>query len=187
MQEQTLDSLRNFLLEEVHEVIEAINQRETLNLEEEIGDVFFNLIFLCKVAQKEIGLNFEHVFQRIIDKLIQRNPHVFGQKKQLTRDEVAKQWEEIKATEKQNAIRKSKIDGIPKGLPALAKAQKLLERIEEEESFFSKEKRMSDEEIYGEKLWELTRQIHKRGLNAEQILRKYALQVEEEFKKKEKI
>ncbi len=119
---QTLGSVRRYLIEEAYEVIEAINDEHNENIAEELGDLFFNVVFLCKLGEKEKRLTSRQVLKGVIDKLIRRHPHVFEEKKDMNPEEVVKQWNEIKRTEK--AAAKNPFDSIPKDLPYLVKSTK---------------------------------------------------------------
>lgn len=101
--EQTTRSMRSCLIEETNEVIEAIDHDDNRQMEEELGDLLFNVVFLCRLAEKEGRFNLKDVLQSIIAKLIRRHPHVFGEGKILaTTEEVLKQWKEIKEQEKKS-------------------------------------------------------------------------------------
>ncbi|MCE2983414.1 MAG: MazG family protein [Parachlamydia sp.] len=122
--EQTLESMRNPLIEEAYEVVEAIHLNDKENLQEELGDLFFNVIFLCRLAEKEMRLRLEDVLAGIHEKLVRRHPHVFGEKELSSSKEVLKQWDAIKKEEK-----KGKNQSLPKSLPSLLKAGKLLKQF----------------------------------------------------------
>ena len=123
--EQTLETLKPCLREEVAELLEAMEG----DIEEhkgELGDVLMNLVFQADIREKEGKFNIEDVAYEINEKLIRRHPHVFKKRKEgITTEEVLTNWDEIKKTEKLHENRKSAIDGVPKYLPALSKAQKI--------------------------------------------------------------
>lgn len=123
--EQTLETLKPCLREEVAELLEAMEG----DIEEhkgELGDVLMNLVFQADIREKEGKFNIDDVAYEINEKLIRRHPHVFKKREEgITTEEVLVNWDEIKKTEKLHENRKSAIDGVPKYLPALSKAQKI--------------------------------------------------------------
>ena len=121
--EQTHATLKPHLLEECYELIDAIDDQEDEALLEELGDVLLQVVLHAQMATEEGRFDFDQIGERIADKLVLRHPHVFGENKLSTSDAVLRQWDAIKRSEKQE--RKSIIDGIPRTLPALAKAQKV--------------------------------------------------------------
>ena len=123
---QTHESLRPNMLEEAYEAVEAINKGDILNLREELGDVLLQVLLHSQIASEANEFNIEDVAKELKDKLIHRHPHVFGNAKADTPDEVIKNWEILKQEEKKD--RKSQMDGIPKSLPALVAAQKISKR-----------------------------------------------------------
>jgi len=130
--EQTFASLRRYLLEEAYEVAEAIDSGDLGALREELGDLLLQVVFLSRIAEEERAFDLEQVAQGIVDKLIRRHPHVFGDSDAATTDEALRHWEESKARESSATAdggeRRSKLDGIPRQLPALATAHKLAGR-----------------------------------------------------------
>lgn len=121
---QTVDSIKNNIIEEVYELVEAIEEKNESKIIEEIGDVLLQVVFLSQIKKDEGKFEINQVIDRLMAKLIKRHPHVFGKKKLKTADAVLKQWYEIK----QKETRKSILDGIPKRMPALIRAVKLQER-----------------------------------------------------------
>jgi tetrapyrrole methylase family protein/MazG family protein len=184
--EQTLMSLRTNLLEETTEVIEAIDLNDSHHIEEELGDLCFNVLFLCRIAEKEKHSNMTKVLQGISEKLIRRHPHVFGDAQIDSSDAVIKQWNEIKQKEKGKEHRKSALDGIPKQLPALARAQKIIKKMHKEEFKFPKKERslkdIHDESSLGELLMSIVAEASSKGLDAEHALRKALTHSEKEFR-----
>lgn len=178
--EQTLQSMRSLLVEETYEVIEAIDLDNDRQLEEELGDLLFNIIFLCKLAEKEQRFTLENVLKHIVDKLVRRHPHIFGEGKLKTSEEVLKQWEKIKQTEYQS--RPSALDGIPKDLPTLARAQKMAKKLADQQFILKETRNLSQEELAGEKLWILVQQMVEQGVQAEHALRKRLIQIETDFR-----
>ena len=124
--EQTYATLRNYLLEECYEVVEALDAGDRDGLREELGDLLFQIVFLSRLAKEEGAFTAEDVAAGIAEKMVRRHPHVFGQERAETSAEVLRNWEEIKRKEKGEAeAPRSVLAGIPRGLPALLKAQRL--------------------------------------------------------------
>lgn len=123
--EQTHSSIKQNLVEECYEAVDAIESRDNEALCEELGDLLLQVVFHAQMASEKRRFNFNDVAASIADKLVRRHPHVFGRKKLDTADQVLTQWHEIKKAErgKQKAERKSVLDGVPRHLPALMKAQ----------------------------------------------------------------
>jgi uncharacterized protein YabN with tetrapyrrole methylase and pyrophosphatase domain len=128
--EQGHMSLRFHAVEEVYELLDAIEAGDDHEMIEELGDLLLQVVFHCQLAQERGAFDFETVARHITDKLIRRHPHVFGEKKVKTVDAVWAQWEQIKRAEKHGTrhARPSALDGIPKHLPALLRAEKLVKK-----------------------------------------------------------
>jgi MazG family protein len=128
--EQTHLTLRRHAIEEVYELIDAIEARDDHEMTGELGDLLLQVVFHCQLARERGAFDFEKVAQHLVDKLIRRHPHVFGNVKVKNVDEVWVNWEKIKRAEKAGtkSERKSAFDGIPKHLPALLRAEKLLRK-----------------------------------------------------------
>jgi MazG family protein len=128
--EQTLETLRPFVLEETYEVLEAIDQDDMKALREEIGDLIFEGVLLAQLCDEAGHFTVADSVASIADKLVRRHPHVFGDaSKARTADEVLGRWEEAKARERENAPEGSKpktiLGGVPKTLPALLRAHEM--------------------------------------------------------------
>ena len=122
--EQTYQSLKPYAIEETYEVLEAIDSGNMDKLQEELGDLLLQVVFLAQLAMEQNQFTIDDVVDTICEKLIRRHPHVFGTTKVAGVAGVLENWEKIKQTEKPGE-RPSAIDGIPKDLPALMKAEKL--------------------------------------------------------------
>lgn len=125
--EQTLDSLRPFLVEESYEVIDALARHDVAGHCEELGDLLMQVVFHAALRQREGAFDIDAVVKGISDKLVHRHPHVFAQQAGVeTSAQVLAQWDEIKKAEKaaKGETPKRTLDGIPLG-PALARAQKM--------------------------------------------------------------
>ena len=119
-------SLRPHLLEEMYEVLEALDGGDTRALEEELGDLLMQVVLHAQVAQDAGTFDLDTVSEGIRAKLVHRHPHVFGGVEAETPDEVADNWERIKADERADDA--SALDGVPRAMPALARAQRLTGR-----------------------------------------------------------
>ena len=125
---QTLQTLKEHLVEESHEVLDAIDSGDRKKLCDELGDLLLQVVFQSQVCSEEGAFTFDDVATAISDKLVRRHPHVFGDVKVSGADEVLKNWEQIKKDEKGDRPRPT-LDGIPKSLPALHKAHLVQKRV----------------------------------------------------------
>ncbi len=123
---QTSKSLVPNFIEELYEVIEAIEDEDDDALREELGDLMLHLVFQVQIAREEDKFGMEDVLKAINDKLIRRHPHIFGDEDVDTADAVKMNWELIKKKEKKD--RKSILDGVPRSMPALIQAWRLQEK-----------------------------------------------------------
>jgi len=128
--EQTMRSLTPYLLEEAHEVIEAIEAGDVAHHKEELGDLLFQVVFQARIAREEGKFDFADVCDAIAEKLTRRHPHVFGDVEVSGSREVVKNWERIKADERKQKGQepRSAIGGVPVSLPALVRAERLTEK-----------------------------------------------------------
>lgn len=126
-QEQDHRTLRYHAVEEVYELLDAIEARDDCEMEEELGDLLLQIVFHCQLARERGAFDFERVARRLADKLIHRHPHVYGDATARTAGAVLEQWDKLKHAEKQGTprARTSAFDGIPRRLPALLRAAKL--------------------------------------------------------------
>ena len=121
--EQTLASLRPFLVEEAYEVLDALARGDIADHREELGDLLMQVVFQAALRAREGAFDIDGVVAAIVDKLVRRHPHVFGDARGVdTADKVLAQWDEIKKAEK--PVQERILDGVPLG-PALARAQKI--------------------------------------------------------------
>lgn len=189
--EQTHLSLRRHAIEEVYELIDAIEARDDHEMAEELGDLLLQVVFHCQLAGERGAFDFERVCRLLVEKLVRRHPHVFGTTKVANVDEVWANWEQIKRAEKHGTARArhSAFDGIPKHLPALMRAEKLAKKARKLfggnhlESRNGK-KRLTRNELAKE-LFDLTALAQARGWSAEQLLSVEAKRREREFRKRE--
>jgi XTP/dITP diphosphohydrolase len=172
--EQNHKSLRWHAVEEVYELIDAIEAGDDHEMAEELGDLLLQVVFHCQLAQERHAFDFEKVARHITDKLIRRHPHVFGNLKVKDVDEVWANWEKIKHAEKHGTrhARPSALDGIPKHLPALLRAEKLMKKARRAKLLPQPPAatRMSRARL-GEQLFELAASAQAKGWSAEDILR----------------
>jgi len=126
--EQTLQSLKPQLLEECYEVLEAIDSGDRAHHEEELGDLLLHVVLQAQIRREKGDFSFQDVAHRISEKLIRRHPHVFGNLKVKDARQVLKNWEMIKAGEKETPD-PSVLDGIPRRLPALLRAHRIQARV----------------------------------------------------------
>jgi len=123
--EQTNDTLKPSLIEEVYEVVDAIDDGSSEKLEEELGDLLMQVLLNAQIAEDEGKFSISGVLRKISDKLTRRHPHVFGDVQVRDTQEIIANWEAIKSQEHANKDRKSVLDGIPSHLPNLMKARKI--------------------------------------------------------------
>ena len=175
--EQSHLTLRRHAIEEVYELIDAIEARDDIEMAEELGDLLLQVVFHCQLARERGAFDFEKVTRHLVDKLIRRHPHVFGKTKVKNVDEVWANWEKIKKAEKDGTHleRKSAFDGIPKHLPALLRAEKLLKKAKKvfADSHLAaakKIKRPLTKAALAKELFDLTAFAQKRGWCAEELL-----------------
>ncbi|RAI15202.1 MAG: nucleoside triphosphate pyrophosphohydrolase [Candidatus Melainabacteria bacterium] len=121
--EQTHSSLKPNMLEEAYEAVDAINDNDMSHLKEELGDVLLQVVLHSQIAKEEHSFDIEAVAQTLNEKLIHRHPHVFGDTKVSSTQEILANWEKLKKEEKPH--RKSIMDGISKSQSALMSAQKI--------------------------------------------------------------
>lgn len=124
--EQTRESLKPFIVEEAYEVLEAIDEKKTEAIKEELGDLLFQIVFQCQIAKEREEFDMAAVIDKIGKKMVARHPHVFGDADYKTSEEVLVHWEEQKKREGKQ--RESVLDGIPKELPSLLRAHRLQDR-----------------------------------------------------------
>lgn len=124
---QTHLTLRPYLIEETYEAIDAIESGDPGHMKEELGDILLQIYLHAEIAREKGEFTIDDVARSIIDKIILRHPHVFGDDRVRDADQVVERWEEIKKKEKPH--RESILDGIPKHLPALLKAYRIQQKV----------------------------------------------------------
>lgn len=172
--EQTHESLVQYLVEESHELIEAIEHGSREDMLEELGDVLYQVLFHADIAaaSAEHPFTIEDVAAATTAKMVGRHPHVFGDVVADTAEDVAANWETWKRQQK--PARTSVLDGVPAGLPALARAEKVLGRaygVSAEIAVDEGEQALEDEAELGHRLLSLVAAGRAQGLDAERALR----------------
>ena len=123
--EQTPSSLKPFLIEETYEVLEAIETDDARALSEELGDVLFQVVFHARIAEERAQFTMLDVLRGVVAKMVSRHPHVFGDSVVGTPREALAQWEALKQREAAaSGRRRSVIDGVPRAMPSLVRAQR---------------------------------------------------------------
>ncbi len=127
--QQTLDSLKRYLLEECHEEIEAVESGDRDRIREELGDVLLQVVFQAQICADHGWFDFEDVARTIADKLVRRHPHVFGDATARDAEAVLRNWEAIKRAEAgEDSPPRSAVEGLPRSLPALRRADQVQQR-----------------------------------------------------------
>lgn len=165
---QTFQSLRPHVLEEVHELLDSIDEEDFKGMVEELGDILFQILFFAKLGEKSKTFTLEEIINIVSEKLVRRHPHVFGDLKVETSEEVIHHWERVKKEEKKE--RKSALEGIPKTLNGLARAQKVISKLHREKIALP-EKESSAEISFGDQLLDLVIQAQAEDIDAESALR----------------
>jgi len=122
---QTFETLRPLTIEETYELADAITNNDPNELKGEIGDLFLHMVFYCRIGQEQGAFDVTTVLHAICDKLIHRHPHIYGDVKAESEEEVKANWEKIKLTEG----KKSVLEGVPASLPAMVKATRIQEKV----------------------------------------------------------
>ncbi len=129
--EQSLESLRPYLIEECFELVDAMDSGDVDNHCEELGDLLFQVVFQSALRARDGEFDVDAVITGIRDKLVHRHPHVFGDGDASNSDEVLSRWEEIKEAEKRakGVDQSHLLDGVPKAMPSLSRAQKISSKV----------------------------------------------------------
>jgi tetrapyrrole methylase family protein/MazG family protein len=203
--EQTHQSLRPYLIEEVYEVLEAIDSGNPALLKDELGDLLLQIVLHAEIASEEKKFNIEDVAQNVTEKMVRRHPHVFADTKVSGVKDVWQNWEQIKKGEKSSAAenKESILDSIPQSLPALFRASKIqkkaarvgfdwadyqdvLEKIKEEIAEFAEAEASGKQtaiiEEFGDILFSLVNLARKLDIDAENALRLTTNKFEKRFK-----
>jgi MazG family protein len=124
--QQSFETISPYTIEEAYEVDDAIQRKDMGELKEELGDLLFQVVFHSKLAEEENAFTLDDVTDNLVDKMVRRHPHVFGDAE--ASDAVDIRWEKMKAEERAAKGQTSRLDGVAMGLPALMRAQKLQKR-----------------------------------------------------------
>jgi len=164
-QKQTMQSLRHLTIEETYELGDAILDNDNSEIKKELGDLLLHIVFYAKIASENKTFDIADVIIGINEKLVHRHPHVFGDVKADTEEEVAKNWEKLKLKEGKKSI----LEGVPKSLPALVKSSRIQDKVTS--AGFDWEK---SEQVF-EKVQEEIQELH------EEVLAKNQTRIESEF------
>ena len=125
---QSFKTIAPYTIEEAYEVADAIERGDLKGLKDELGDLLLQVVFHARMAEEAKKFDFGDVVQAITEKLVRRHPHVFGNARELSPDEVKALWSKIKADERRGESERRTLDGIPLSLPALARALKFQDK-----------------------------------------------------------
>ena len=189
--EQNHQTLRFHAVEEAYELMDAIEAGDDLEMAEELGDLLLQVVFHCQLAGERGAFDFEQVARRITEKLLRRHPHVFGNTKVKSVDEVWANWEKIKTAEKHGTAhaRPSALDGIPKHLPALMRAEKLVKKARKAKLLPAAvgHSIVLTKASLAKKLFALARRAQAQGWSAEDLLRAETKRQERQLRKEERL
>jgi len=186
--EQDHYTLRWHAVEEVYELLDAIEAGDDHEMAEELGDLLLQVVFHCQLGRERGAFDFDEVARHITDKLIRRHPHVFGDLRVKDVDQVWANWEKIKRAEKHGTrhARPSSLDGIPRHLPALLRAEKLLKKARRAKLLnHAAPGRKLTKVRLSRHLFELAAYAQSRGWSAEDLLRAEILKEEQRLRKRE--
>ncbi|WP_193598333.1 MazG family protein [Microbacterium sp. YJN-G] len=178
-----------YLIEESHELIDAVESDDRAELREELGDLLWQVLFYTAVAAQhpDDPFDIDDVARGLAEKMVRRHPHVFADAVATTPEEVLVHWNAAKAAEKRE--RRSVLDGVPSGMPALARAQKVLGRAEKVvdqtpvvERAGGETIRVASESALGDLLLALVAQARENGWDAERALRERTRLLEDEVR-----
>ena len=204
---QTIESLRHLTIEETYELCDAIINDDLQELKGEIGDLMLHMVFYSKIASERNAFDIEDVLRNVCDKLIHRHPHVYGDVKAETEEEVKANWEKLKLEEgSQTSEKKSVLKGVPKSMPSLVKAvriqdkvkgvgfdwdnkEQVWEKVQEEIDEFKSEVEAANhqnmEQEFGDLMFSLVNYARFIGINPEDALEKTNKKFVNRFKKME--
>jgi len=185
--EQDHMTLRQHAVEEVYELVDAIEAGDDHEMAEELGDLLLQVVFHCQLARERGVFDFDRVTQTLVDKLVRRHPHVFGDVKVKDVDQVWANWEQIKKSEKAGTKheRPSALDGIPKHLPALLRAEKLVKKARKSGLMDKPAKVRINKGAVARQLFDLTAAAQAAGVSAEALLRAESQRRERAFRRAE--
>jgi len=187
--EQSHMTLRRHAIEEVYELIDAIEAGDDHEMAEELGDLLLQIVFHCQLARERGAFDFEKVCRLLVEKLIRRHPHVFGKLKVKDVSQVWANWDKIKRAEKTGTRheRPSALDGIPKHLPALLRAEKLVKKARKAKLIAAENKRQrTGKSALARGLFALASSAQARGWSAEELLCAEVKRRERDFRRRER-
>ena len=203
-QKQTFDTLKKLTIEETYELVDAIDKKKYDDIKDELGDLLLHIIFYSKIASENKKFNFSDVLNSLIEKLIYRHPHIYGDIKVSSIDEVKKNWERLKVKDKNKGI----LSGVPNHLPSLIKAHrvqdkvasigfdfpnvkdtvdKIKEEFEEFNSALLSQNKSEIEDEFGDILFSLINYSRHIGIDSDESLKKSIQKFIDRFNKVEKI
>ena len=203
-QKQTFNTLKKLTIEETYELVDAIDKKKNDDIKDELGDLLLHIVFYSKIASENKKFNFNDVLNSLIEKLIYRHPHVYGEIKVSSIDEVKKNWERLKVKDKNKGI----LSGVPNHLPSLIKAyrvqdkvasigfdfpnvkntvDKIKEEFEEFNSALLSQNKSEIEEEFGDILFSLINYSRHIGIDSDESLKKSTQKFIDRFNKVEKI
>jgi XTP/dITP diphosphohydrolase len=168
--------LRTYILEEAHEALEAIDSGNDKDMVEELGDLFYIIVFYGKVAEREKRFELKDILSTVREKMMRRHPHIFGDGTAKTPEEVMENWEKIKREEKTH--RKTILEGIPKTLPSLQRAQKVLGRLKKHGCEARQQDPVDRCEELAQQLMEVVKQASAEKIDIESAFRKHLSELE---------
>lgn len=187
--EQDHRTLRFHAVEEVYELIDAIEAGDDPEMMEELGDLLLQVVFHCQLARERGAFDFDDVASQVVAKLVRRHPHVFGETKVRNVDEVWANWDRIKRAEKAGTqrARPSALDGIPRHLPALLRTEKLVKKARKSGLLgTASENGRRSRKAIAEALFELAAEAQARGWSAEELLRAESRRREAAWRREER-
>lgn len=198
---QTMETLRTLSIEEIYELSDAIIEKNSDEIKKELGDVFLHLVFYAKIASEQKDFDIADVLNGICEKLIHRHPHIYGETKADTEEEVLQNWEQIKLKEGNKSV----LSGVPTSLPAMVKAYRIQDKVKgvgfefensdqvfdkiiEEINEFKEEQNSTAKEIeFGDILFSLINYGRFIGINSEDALERSNKKFIARFQKLEEI
>jgi XTP/dITP diphosphohydrolase len=185
--EQDHQSLRWHAVEEVYELLDAIEAGDEHEMVEELGDLLLQVVFHAQLGRERGSFDFDAVCTRLSEKLVRRHPHVFGDVQVRDVDQVWANWERIKRSEKEGSVheRKSALDGIPRRMPGLMRAQKLVKKATKAGLAKPAKVGKATRDSMGRQLFELARKCQGAGWSAEELLRTEIRRQESAWRKAE--
>jgi XTP/dITP diphosphohydrolase len=200
--EQTWDSIRTLSIEEVHELSDAIMSGDVDEVKKELGDLLLHIVFYSKIASEKDYFDVGEVCKTLIEKLIRRHPHIYGDVKADDTETVLQNWEQIKLQEK-GKKKNGVLDGVPKGLNSMVKAYRMqekasqvgfdwddaelaYEKVEEEwKEFKEAQTPEHQEEEFGDYLFSLVNYARLRGINPDTALERCNIKFKRRFQSME--